>query len=221
MPGLRIRLGLVVGELGEQPVDLRAQALVERVAGGGNLGQEDAGPAVVTGAKGRQSGLVQAQGTALLGEAGLGDQLVGLGVQAKLPFLGLGCEQLGGRVVAAGEEGLGFTEQLLAAVPGGLGCRCCDGCPRFILGRRFGGQHGRSSRLSADAGAAGSGAGVGEFDAVTAGGTALEPVLRQAAGRRDRRVKSGQARARSQRSGEPPGRTSLPARFRPEQPERT
>ena len=114
---LAVGLGLLVGgQLLEQVFDLGSQAVVERVAGGGDLGQEGTRPAVVAGTQGRQGRLVEAERPALLGERDLGDQLVGLGLDAELAGLGLGRELLGCLVVAVLVQFLGLAEQELAAI---------------------------------------------------------------------------------------------------------
>ena len=120
-------------------LDLGSHALVERFAGRGDLGQEGPRPGVVTGTQGRQGRLVQAERSALLGQRDLGDQLVGLGLDAELAGLGLGSELLGRLVIAVLVQLFGLAEQCLATIrrgcaagrlgrPRGVGCRrrCLD-----------------------------------------------------------------------------------------------
>ncbi len=130
---LAVGLALVVGgQLLEEVLDLGSQALVERVAGRGHFGQEGTRPAVVAGAQGRQGRFVEAERSTLLGQPDLGDQLVGLGIDAELARLGLVGELLGCLVVAVLVEFLGLAEQDFATVRvrdgrgGDLG-----GCSRF------------------------------------------------------------------------------------------
>ena len=85
---LAVLLRLFVRELREQAVNLFAKALIERVTGRGNLDQQDPRPTVISRPQRRQSRLVQAQCAALLSQIRLSDQLVGLGVDAKLAVLG-------------------------------------------------------------------------------------------------------------------------------------
>ena len=83
---------------------LAEQALVERRARRGDLGQEAAGAGDVARPHGGEGRLVEAEGPALLGQADLGDQVVGLGLDAELAGLGLLGHLLGRGVVAAGER---------------------------------------------------------------------------------------------------------------------
>ena len=85
-PCPRVSLGSFI----EQVLDLLHQALVERRRRGGDLGEQGAGAAGVALADGVEGRLVEAQRAALLGQGDLGEQLVGLGVDAELAGLGLG-----------------------------------------------------------------------------------------------------------------------------------
>ena len=112
VPDLASRLPLSsVDSFWQQVVDLGSHALVERVAGGGHFRQQGTCPAVVAGAQGRQGRFVKAQGPALLGQGDLGDQLVGLGIDAELARLGLVGKLLGRLVVAVLVKFPGFAEQ--------------------------------------------------------------------------------------------------------------
>ena len=70
----------------------------------------------VAASHGGEGRLVEARGAPLLGKTDLGDQLVGSASTPNSPALACSGQLLGRRVVAAGVEGPGLLEQLLAAI---------------------------------------------------------------------------------------------------------
>ena len=108
-----------LGQLQEQVLDLLHEPVVDRRTRAGDLGEQGAGAAVLALADGVERRLVEAQRPALLGQGDLGEQVVGLGLDAEPARLGLGGLLLRRGIVAALIEGLGLADQLLA--PGDRG----------------------------------------------------------------------------------------------------